>query len=172
MHVLGTRLALVAGLLATAGLAGCSLPHVLPTVSATTPGPSPYGVWYEQHWATNSVLLAAADQPETTSEIEISDDAVIEDRQRFEEQEDADRFSGPADEAAATPDAPGDDAAARAEASANAAVEAANALEAHQQASDFDNSTPYQFPASSFVPPSADGAPADEQLGGDGAIRY
>lgn len=167
MHVLGTRLALAAAMLATAGLAGCSLPHVLPTVTATTPGPSPYGSWYEQHWTTNSVLLAAADQPEITEEIEISDDAVIEDRMRFE-----DVGVDGADEASVPAGTPGEDAAAAAEASADAAVEAANALEAHQQAQDFDNSTPYQFPASSFAPPPS-GSAADDQLpGGNGAIRY
>lgn len=40
--------------------AGCSLAEVYPTVAGPTGGPSPYGAWYEQHWATNAVLLAAA----------------------------------------------------------------------------------------------------------------
>ncbi len=169
MHLLGTRLALAAALLATTGLAGCSLPHVLPTVSGATQGPSPYGVWYEQHWATNSVLLAAADQPEISSdEIEIADDAVIEDGARLEQDVDADRF----EDAPSLEAAPGEGAAAAAEASADAAVEAANALEAQRKAEDFDNSTPYQFPSSSFAPAPGEGAADDQVPGGDGAIRY
>lgn len=49
------------------GLAGCGLPHVKPVVGGPTAGPSPYGPWYEQHWATNAVLLAAADGSEISA---------------------------------------------------------------------------------------------------------
>ena len=60
----GSRLGLLAAAALVAGLGGCSLPEVLPLAGGTTSGPSPYGPWYEQHWATNAVLLAAADQPD------------------------------------------------------------------------------------------------------------
>ncbi|MBI5505254.1 MAG: hypothetical protein HY899_10665 [Deltaproteobacteria bacterium] len=40
--------------------AGCSLPEVYPLAGGPTGGPSPYGAWYEQHWATNAILLTAA----------------------------------------------------------------------------------------------------------------
>ncbi len=48
--------------------AGCSLPEVYPLVAGPTGGPSPYGAWYEQHWATNAVLLAAAHREEFGSD--------------------------------------------------------------------------------------------------------
>lgn len=44
--------------------AGCSLPEVYPLSAGPTGGPSPYGAWYEQHWATNAVLLTAAHEQE------------------------------------------------------------------------------------------------------------
>jgi len=37
---------------------------VYPLAAGPTGGPSPYGAWYEQHWVTNAVLLAAAHQEE------------------------------------------------------------------------------------------------------------
>ena len=48
----GSKLGLLAAGVLLAGTAGCSLPEVLPLAGGTTQGPSPYGVWYEQHWAT------------------------------------------------------------------------------------------------------------------------
>ena len=59
-----TSLSLLAAMAIAAGAAGCALPEVKPLVGGTTAGPSPYGPWYEQHWATNAVLLAAAEEPE------------------------------------------------------------------------------------------------------------
>ena len=146
----GSRLGLLAVSALMASMAGCALPQVLPVETGTTSGPSPYGVWYEQHWATNSVLLAAADSPD--SEIEAADDTAVD--------------AAIADfEAAAAAEA-------EAEGGADAAVEAR--ADAAVEAEDFDASTPYQFPSSSYAPaarevPSDDAAPAAP---GNGPIRY
>jgi hypothetical protein len=59
-----SKLRLLAATAIVAGVAGCSLPEVRQLAGGTTAGPSPYGPWYEQHWATNAVLLAAADEEE------------------------------------------------------------------------------------------------------------
>lgn len=156
---LGHRLSLAICAAALAGVAGCSLPEVLPLAGNTTPGPSPYGPWYEQHWATNSVLLAAADQPEGDSQ------HLSEDVEAFQEETTFEETLG------AVPD---EDAPAPIEASARTG----------EQASDFDNSTPYQFPASQFAPQPARPAeaPAHAQPSAetiyqvpapvDGPIRY
>lgn len=71
-----SRLGIFAVSTLIAGLAGCSLPEVLPLVGGNTAGPSPYGPWYEQHWATNSVLLAAADQPGEF--VDLTDDEAVD----------------------------------------------------------------------------------------------
>lgn len=155
--------ALVTGVLT--GLGGCALPHALPVDAGTTSsGPSPYGVWYEQHWATNSVLLAAADDP--NAEVEIADDDTeVDVSVDADGTVDADVDVSAEDAAAAAID----DMEAAVEASAVAAEKAAVAAE------DFDSSTPYQFPASSFAPQapsdSAPGVPASEAAP-SGAIRY
>jgi hypothetical protein len=132
----GSSLGLLAAIALVAGVAGCSLPEVLPMAGGTTQGPSPYGPWYEQHWATNSVLLAAADQPETL--IPAADDATASDD------------ATPVDEAA--------------QGAQPAAVEANAAPPAQQNGADFDNSSPYQFPASAFSPAgsAATEPPADD----------
>lgn len=140
----GSMLGLLAAAL-FAGVAGCSLPEVLPLEGGTTSGPSPYGPWYEQHWATNAVLLAAADQPDVDLEIEVDADAEIE------------------AEAAAI-DAALAEGVAEAEAAEAASGEPIAAAGA--EAAEFSNSTPYQFPSSSFAPPpaapAAPAAPADD----------
>jgi len=147
------------------GLGGCALPHALPVEAGTSSsGPSPYGVWYEQHWATNSVLLAAADDP--NAEVEVSDDdSEVDISVDVDGDVGANADLSPDDAAAAAID----DMEAAVEASAAAAERAAAAAE------DFDNSTPYQFPASSFAPQapgdSAPGVPASEAAP-SGAIRY
>jgi hypothetical protein len=167
----GSRLGLIAAVALLAGTAGCSLPQVLPLEGGTTAGPSPYGVWYEQHWATNSVLLAAADQPE--EEVAPAPEAS------------ADKPGEP--EVAITPDpnepaseytsAPMDDdaaaAAAEARAAADAAAAEANAPVEAQHAADgaqFDNSSPYQFPSSSFQPGAQAGQGTPPPA--NGPIRY
>jgi len=146
MH--GTSLRFLAAGALVAGVAGCSLPHVLPTQAGPTSGPSPYGVWYEQHWATNSVLLAASDNPEVEVQTvdDTADDTAIEETSPEERAEAAQQAI--------------DDLDAAVEASADASEEAAQAAE------DFSNSTQYQFPAEAFVP--AD--PATPTTGGP--IRY
>lgn len=127
--MLASRLGLLAAAALVAGTAGCSLPEVLPLAGGTTSGPSPYGVWYEQHWATNSVLLAAADQPE--GEMALPGDAEL----------DGEASAGELGSEGTQPETlQPDDAQASVEASA------ANG----PTATDFDNSTPYQFPASAF----------------------
>ena len=131
----------VTGLLAAAaivaGVAGCSLPEVLPLAGGTTAGPSPYGSWYEQHWAANSVALSAADSP------------------------DGDRRSGDVAAFEETPEADFDaDAAAERLGGAPVVNEPMGspppAVESNarlgEPAVDFDNSSPYQFPSSSFAP--------------------
>ncbi|MFN2375892.1 MAG: hypothetical protein ABR538_05095 [Candidatus Binatia bacterium] len=137
---------LVAGAL-VAGLGGCALPEVLPLAEGSTSGPSPYGPWYEQHWATNSVLLAAADNPD--EEITPSDDTLID------------------------PNLDLDQAAADAEAAYNGEplpVEANGAA----QYEDFSTSSPYQFPSSEFAPPADGAAPAQPEPAPlpDGPLRY
>lgn len=156
MH--GSKLGLLAATVLAAGVAGCGLPHVLPLAGGTTQGPSPYGVWYEQHWATNAVLLAAADQPEVEASAE---EAEID---------------------AALAEFEAADAAAKAD--ANAPVEAFAAPVAPvEQNADFSNSSPYQFPAEQFQPaPPPESAPPAQQLTPaapaskatvpDGPIRY
>jgi hypothetical protein len=148
-----------------AGLGGCALPHVLPVEQGTTSsGPSPYGVWYEQHWATNSVLLAAADEPNAETE-SAADDTTVDTAVAAEAEANAAAAAADSDAAAA---AAVDNMATSVEASAAAAEKAASAAE------DFDNSTPYQFPASSLAQPApaaGDTAPADAAPSGD-PIRY
>jgi len=56
--------------------AGCALPEVRPLTEGPTPGPSPYGPWYEQHWQVNAVMLEPADA-DTMAAIE--QDAAAED---------------------------------------------------------------------------------------------
>ena len=164
----GSKLGLLAAGALVAGLAGCALPQVLPVeTGAITPGPSPYGAWYEQHLAANSVLLAAADQPEET--IDVTGDTPVNDTPRA---------YTPVDDApeAYAPEAYAPKAYTAAE--LNTAVEASAA--SATRAKDFDNSTPYQFPSSSFSPaapevpggavaPAAPGSPAAP---GGGPIRY
>ncbi|MFN2426577.1 MAG: hypothetical protein ABR587_09055 [Candidatus Binatia bacterium] len=129
--MLGIRLGLLAAGALISGVAGCALPHALPVEGGTTAGPSPYGVWYEQHWATNSVLLAASDNPE--ADVQAVDDSAVE----VTIEEDSVAVEQLGDDAAVD---------AGAESAADVAEEAA------QRAEDFSNSTPYQFPASSFAP--------------------
>lgn len=142
-----------------AGLAGCSLPEVLPLVDGTTSGPSPYGPWYEQHWATNSVLLAAADEPNA--------DAIPTD-------EEMDAALGPAmdNNVDATPGAAFEN---------NGAAPTLDSTE-------FDNSSPFQFPSSAFnptpepgnvapssadlVPPTPEAPERQTAPGPGGPIRY
>jgi hypothetical protein len=149
MSMRGTKLAVLAGSVLVTGVCGCSLPQVLPLQGGTSQGPSPYGVWYEQHWATNAVLLAAADQPEGEfTDVDGEFDETSSDLQ--------------------------DDLSAEA---ADAPVEAAAAID--EAPEEFDASTPYQFPASSFAPPASE-QPSVEELtppaspGGrsSGPIRY
>jgi hypothetical protein len=151
---------LIAATALLAGVAGCGLPEVLPLAGGTTSGPSPYGPWYEQHWATNAVLLAATDQPGSGSKAD--DVAAFEEQPAtFDEQPAADGASPKVHVAVDTNPAPA------------------------PQAADFDNSSPYQFPASSFAPkpavteqppaetPPAAPAPAQQvPPPGGGAIRY
>lgn len=134
----GSKLGLLAAAL-LAGVTGCSLPEVLPLAGGTTAGPSPYGPWYEQHWATNSVLLAAADQPDGAIDFqtEVDENAAI----------DAALAEGMAEIEAA-------------EAAEAAAIEA-NAF-AVPQPVEFSDSTPYQFPSSSFAPPPSPAPVATE----------
>lgn len=153
----------VAAAMLLAGVAGCSLPEVLPLAGGTTAGPSPYGPWYEQHWATNSVLLAAADQPE-------DDWSAIDEPL-------------PPDDLGALP--PEDDLGVDATPGAiseDMPVEASAAF--GDEPVEFNNSTPYQFPASQFAPvepvpaepsPEAVGPAATEQNvvpQSGGPIRY
>ncbi len=134
----------VTGLLAAAvfvaGVAGCSLPEVLPLAGGTTSGPSPYGPWYEQHWATNAVLLAATDEPDGR-------DSRADDVAAFEENPGVDQESLAAEPGTAPVVAP-------------VVVEVKG--HAGDQAADFDNSSPYQFPASSFAPRPGIDVPATE----------
>lgn len=165
--MLDSRSGLVAAIALAVGLAGCSLPEVLPLTGATTSGPSPYGPWYEQHWATNAVLLAAADQPGGESA-------------PSSEEIDAALSGGEPTGEAASPES-------------SAVPEAGSHVEANaigiEQPKDFDTSSPYQFPASSYAPaapdqgvgasdvlvpakpqaPSPETAPAPQ---GKGPIRY
>lgn len=145
----GSKLGLLAAAVVMAGVAGCSLPEVLPLAGGTSSGPSPYGVWYEQHWATNAVLLAAADQPEgdeTTAAEEAALDAALAEEANKDETSAADAL--PVDESEMTP------------IKGPAPVEASAG---NGRAVDFDNSTPYQFPASSYAPPAAKaGTPSDD----------
>jgi hypothetical protein len=158
--MLGSRLGLMAAAALLSGSAGCALPQVLPLEGGTTSGPSPYGVWYEQHWATNAVLLAAADQPEEevaaapVAEAEVTvdvDSEIGETAYTPESGEYADPIDADAEAAAREARAAADAAAAE----ANAAIETKGS-----SAEDFDNSSPYQFPASSFAPGSGEEAPA------------
>lgn len=125
----GTKLAVLAGSVVMTAVCGCSLPEVLPLHGGTTSGPSPYGVWYEQHWATNAVLLAAADQPE--GEAATIDETSI------------DTSTG--------------DAMSQEDLAADAPVEASAATD--DQPRDFDASTPFQFPSSEFAPPQTNAGP-------------
>ena len=174
----GSRLGLIAAAALLAGSAGCSLPQVLPLEGGTTAGPSPYGVWYEQHWATNAVLLAAADQPEeevkapadadvtVTVDTSIGDSPIVSETGEYADPIDADAEAA-AREARAAADA--------AAAEANAAVEArgSDTLGSVSAAEEFDNSSPYQFPASSFAPGTGQEVPAGTQnVPQDGPIRY
>lgn len=147
----GSKLGLLVAVALVAGLGGCALPEVLPLVEGSTSGPSPYGPWYEQHWATNSVLLAAADNPDEG--ITPSDDFVVD------------------------PNLDLDQAAADAEAAYNGEalpVEANGAAPAEQQYEDFSTSSPYQFPASEFAPPAEGAAPVEPEPAPlpDGPLRY
>jgi hypothetical protein len=136
--MLASRLGLVAASALVAGLAGCSLPEVLPLAGGTTSGPSPYGVWYEQHWATNSVLLAAADQPDG-EEAPLPDDASegLPEGMTFDDEAAAD---GLGSGGTLPENIQADGAKASVEASARPG----------DQARDFDDSTPYQFPAGTY----------------------
>ncbi|HYC00135.1 MAG TPA: hypothetical protein VEC57_13455 [Candidatus Limnocylindrales bacterium] len=59
--------------------AGCALPEVRPLVSGPTPGPSPYGPWYEQHWQVNAVMIEPADADAlAAAEEAAAEDAVVE----------------------------------------------------------------------------------------------
>jgi hypothetical protein len=169
----GSRLGLIAAVALLAGSAGCSLPQVLPLEGGTTAGPSPYGVWYEQHWATNAVLLAAADQPEeevvAPAEAEVTvnvdtDSDIGEAPVSLETGEYADPVDADAQAAAQEARRAADEAAA----AANAPVEAKGA-----EAEQFDDSSPYQFPASSFSPGTGEEvAPAGAAKQADAPIRY
>ena len=134
----GSKPGFLAASVLVAGLAGCSLPEVLPLASGNTSGPSPYGPWYEQHWATNAVLLAAADQSD--EDAGLADDAAID--------------------AALAEDAASAEAA---QPGGEAAVEASAGT--GEQSVEFSNSTPYQFPSSSFAPapaPAGAAPPSDD----------
>jgi hypothetical protein len=164
----GSRLGLIAAVALLAGSAGCSLPQVLPLEGGTTAGPSPYGVWYEQHWATNSVLLAAADQPDeevvatpVEAEVTVNVDTQIGDIPIAESGEYADPIDADAEAAAREARLAADEAAA----AANAPVEV-RANEPEQ----FDDSSPYQFPASSFAPGTGEELPPAGQP--EAPIRY
>jgi hypothetical protein len=127
----GSKLGLVIATLMVAGVSGCALPNVLPLTGATTQGPSPYGPWYEQHWATNSVLLAAADQPEDF--IDVTDGAAVDAAMAAE---------GNLDGFESAPVGP------------DPALEVSTVGTGNAQ--EFTDSSPYQFPASSFSAPSAE----------------
>jgi hypothetical protein len=167
----GSRLGLIAAVALLAGSAGCSLPQVLPLEGGTTAGPSPYGVWYEQHWATNAVLLAAADQPEeevvAQAEAEVTvnvDTSMGEAPVSLETGEYADPIDADAEAAAQEARRAADEAAA----AENAPVEVRGA-----EAEQFDDSSPYQFPASSFAPGTGEEvAPAGAAKQADAPIRY
>lgn len=139
--MLGTRLGLIAATALVAGVAGCSLPEVLPLSGGTTSGPSPYGVWYEQHWATNAVLLAAADG--TEEQTPVSGEGL---EGQSEESAAADGEAS-AEELGANGTEP-ENLQAEGKAASKSAVEASAATGA--KARDFDDSTPYQFPASAY----------------------
>jgi hypothetical protein len=143
----GSRKGLLKGLLAsaaiaasTAGVAGCSLPEVLPLAGGTSPGPSPYGPWYEQHWATNSVLLAATDQPDDGS---LGDDTLDEDIKAFEEGT-LDDTTIEVTPGEVPPQVPIDD-----------QLGTKPEANAGSGSADFDASTPYQFPSEQFAPAPA-----------------
>jgi hypothetical protein len=164
----GTRLGFIAAIALVAGVGGCSLPQVLPLEGTTSAGPSPYGVWYEQHWATNSVLLAAADQP--AEDVEITDSEVsISVDPDAEVDVDVDATLGT--EASEFEEAAAE--AQRAAEEADAAFEASSAPKAQADVAtdtaveEFDETSPYQFPASSFAPAQKDAPPPAE-----GPIRY
>lgn len=157
----------VTGLLAAAaivaGVAGCSLPEVLPLAGGTTPGPSPYGSWYEQHWATNSVLMSATDTPEGQN---TSGDVAA-----FEENPGVDFDAG------ADAERLGNDPVVKEPMGSPPPAVESNARTGEQGA-DFDNSSPYQFPSSSFSP-KANAVPETEPHTGQqivppkgGPIRY
>jgi hypothetical protein len=140
----GTKSATLAALVLTAGLAGCSLPEVLPLTGATTPGPSPYGVWYEQHWATNSVLLAATDEPNVD---------VIPTDEEFEALGTYPETNAGTPRTAGTP------------ADEDLGDGEVNAAIQDGTGSDFDTTSPYQFPSSSYAPGGpTQGASASEVL--------
>ena len=152
---------LVAAAVIAAGVAGCSLPEVLPLAGGTTAGPSPYGSWYEQHWATNSVLLSATD--EDGGEF-LSDDVAA-----FEEQPAG--IDPGIDEThkvhvEITP------------ARAQAPVETNADATLGAEPTDFDNSSAYQFPSDNYAPKAAPPArvepvaPPVEVVPPSGAIRY
>lgn len=149
--MLGSRLGLIAATALVAGVAGCSLPEVLPLAGGTTSGPSPYGVWYEQHWATNAVLLAAADGTEEQTPVtgEGVDDAAAADGEAS------------AEELGANGTEP-ENLQAEGKAASKSAVEASAAT--GSKARDFDDSTPYQFPASAYssTPQRSSEVPADD----------
>ncbi len=171
----GSRLGLIAAVALLAGSAGCSLPHALPLAGGTTAGPSPYGVWYEQHWATNSVLLAAADQPDeevvppADSAIEVSPDTQIGEAPMSETGEYADPIDADAEAAAREARQAADDAAAAANAAATAS---SNVNVQAGDAEQFDDSSPYQFPASSFAPGTGEEVQPQPAVPSDGPIRY
>lgn len=168
--MLRSRLGLIAATVLVAGVAGCSLPEVLPLAGGTTSGPSPYGVWYEQHWATNAVLLAAADGTEEqaapagedqASEAQAADAAEGEDR--------AEELGAKGDELVNLQD--------DGEASSKSTVEAS--LGTGSEGRDFDDSTAYQFPGSAYPQrstqiPGDDGKPvAPKSVSSTGGpIRY
>jgi hypothetical protein len=167
----GSRLGLIAAVALLAGTAGCSLPQVLQLEGGTTAGPSPYGVWYEQHWATNAVLLAAADQPEeevaapvVEAEVTVNPDAQIGEVP----------ITAETGEYADPVDADAEAAAIEARAAADAAAAEANApFETKGSgAEEFDNSSPYQFPSSSFAPGTGQENPGSPAPQADAPIRY
>jgi len=156
---------LLAAAALVAGVAGCSLPEVLPLAGGTTSGPSPYGPWYEQHWATNAVLLAATDEP--GGEAKSDDVAAFEENPGIEEE-----ALGGADVQA--------EPAAAAPAPAVVEIKAHPVAHSADSATDFDNSSPYQFPASAFAPKPGEDVPATEPHSSEkvvpppsgGPIRY
>lgn len=141
--MLRSRLGLVAAAALTMGTAGCSLPEVLPLAGGTTQGPSPYGVWYEQHWATNAVLLAAADGTEEQTPVDGGGEAAgatFDDEAPIDGEASAEELGANGIEPEnLQPDAKG---------ASRTTVEASAAT--GSRARDFDNSTPYQFPASAY----------------------